>query len=74
MNIRQLVKYGQDELNKNDIEDVSIKAEILAEFVLNVSRQKIVIDGENEVSKEKEEEYKRYIDEVDFVKYFNRMQ
>ena len=64
MNIRQLVKYGQDELNKNDVEDVSIKTEILAEFVLNVSRQKIVVDGENEVSKEKEEEYKKYIDEI----------
>ena len=64
MNIKELLKYGQDELNKNDIEDVSIKAEILAEFVLNVSRQKIVVDGENEVTKEKEEEYRRYIGEL----------
>ena len=64
MNIKQLLKYGQDELNKNDIEDASIKAEILAEFVLNVNRQKIIVDGENEVTKENEIEYKKYVDEL----------
>lgn len=64
MKVEELLKYGKFELEKNKIEDASIIAKILIQYVLKIDKNKIIIEKEKEVEKIKEEEYKKYIKEI----------
>lgn len=64
MKVEELLKYGKIELEKNKIEDASIIAKILIQYVLKIDKNKIIIEKEKEVEKIKEEEYKKYIKEI----------
>ena len=64
MKVEELLKYGKFELEKNKIEDASIIAKILIQYVVKIDKNKIIIEKEKEVEKIKEEEYKKYIKEI----------
>ena len=59
MKVEELLKYGKFELEKNKIEDASIIAKILIQYVLKIDKNKIIIEKEKEVEKIKEEEHNR---------------
>ena len=64
MNIQKLKILGKNKLIENNIEDASIKAEILLCYVLNMSKKHIIINSENEVPASLEQKYLKYIEEV----------
>jgi len=64
MKIKELLNKGIEELTKGKVEDNNIKARILLEYVLDEDKKYILINSEQEVSKEKEIEYIKRIDEM----------
>ena len=57
MKIKELIEYGKNTLNKNEVQDSSIISRILAEYILNFNRQEIIANIDKEV---KEEQRVRY--------------
>lgn len=57
MKIKELIEYGKNTLNKNEVQDSSIISRILAEYILNFNRQEIIANFDKEV---KEEQRVRY--------------
>lgn len=57
MKIKELIEYGKNTLNKNEVQDSSIISRILAEYILNFNRQEIIENLDKEV---KEEQRVRY--------------
>ena len=57
MKIKELIEYGKNTLNKNEVQDSSIISWILAEYILNFNRQEIIANLDKEV---KEEQRVRY--------------
>lgn len=57
MKIKELIEYGKNTLNKNEVQDSSIISRILAEYILNFNRQEIIANLDKEV---KEEQRVRY--------------
>lgn len=57
MKIKELIGYGKNTLNKNEVQDSSIISRILAEYILNFNRQEIIANLDKEV---KEEQRVRY--------------
>ena len=55
MNIKQLIKYGTNELN--GIEDSYLKVRILLAHILDKNKEYLIINSDEEISKEKEEEF-----------------
>lgn len=64
MNQIQLLKYGEEILRKNYIDDPDIKSKRLIEFVLQQSREDCVINSTLEVSNSQETEYKEKLKEI----------
>lgn len=64
MNQIQLLKYGEEILRKNYIDDPDIKSKRLLEFVLNQSREDCIINSTIEVSNSQETEYKEKLKEI----------
>lgn len=64
MNQIQLLKYGEEILRKNYIDDPDIKSKRLLEFVLNQSREYCIINSTIEVSNSQETEYKEKLKEI----------
>lgn len=64
MNQIQLLKYGEEILRKNYIDDSDIKSKRLLEFVLQQSRQKFIMNSTLEVTRKKEKEYKEKLEEI----------
>lgn len=64
MNQIQLLKYGEEILRKNYIDDSDIKARRLLEFVLHQSREICIINSTLEVSNSQEVEYKEKLEEI----------
>ena len=64
MNLLELRRNGRKKLIENNIEDAIIKADILIQFVLNMDKMQLIINQENEVSKENENMYLTYIEQV----------
>lgn len=64
MNLLELRRNGRKKLIENNIEDAIIKADILIQFVLNMDKMQLIINQENEVSKENENIYLTYIEQV----------
>lgn len=57
MKIKELIEYGKNTLNKNEVQDSSIISRKLAEYILNFNRQEIIANLDKEV---KEEQRVRY--------------
>ena len=64
MNLLELRRNGRKKLIENNIEDAIIKADILIQFVLNMDKMQLIINQEDEVSKESENIYLTYIEQV----------
>lgn len=64
MNQIQLLKYGEEILRKNYIDDSDIKSKRLLEFVLHQSREICIINSTLEVSSSQEKEYKEKLEEI----------
>lgn len=64
LNLLELRSNGRKKLIENNIEDAIIKADILIQFVLNMDKMQLIINQEDEVSKENENIYLTYIEQV----------
>ena len=64
LNLLELRSNGRKKLIENNIEDAIIKADILIQFVLNMDKMQLIINQEDEVSKESENIYLTYIEQV----------
>ena len=64
LNLLELRRNGRKKLIENNIEDAIIKADILIQFVLNMDKMQLIINQEDEVSKENENIYLTYIEQV----------
>ena len=64
MNQKDLLLLGESNLKQNKIEDAYIKAKKLLEYVLNQSKEELIINSLKEVSKENEQRYERLLKEI----------
>lgn len=63
MNIKQLINYGKEELEKNNIDEALLKSKILMQHCLKKTKEYILINLEKEIDKK---------DEINFRKLINR--
>ena len=52
MNLKEILKYGKEELIKNNIEDASIIAKELAEHIFKITRAQMIANNDMEFSKD----------------------
>lgn len=64
MKIKELLDYGKQELNKKNIEEVSLKVRILLSNLLNVSKEYLIIHDSAEVQDCIENEFKSQIERL----------
>ncbi len=64
MNQKNLLLLGENNLKRNQVEDAYIKAKKLLEYVLNQSKEELVINSLKEVSKENEKRYESLLEEI----------
>ena len=64
MTIRELQSYGRQKLISLNIPDAFIKADILIEYVLGITKTDLVINASKEISKEKVEIYSKYLNDI----------
>lgn len=64
MNIKELINYGIENLKNNNIEDSVIIAKSLAQKLLNLSKIQIVINENEEVSKDLIDEYRSMANKI----------
>lgn len=64
MKIKELINYGINELNKNNIEDSNIKTKALLKYILKKDNNYLIINYDEDVNIEDETEYKKYIKEL----------
>ena len=57
MKIKELINYGRNMLNKNNIDDSAIISKMLAEYILGLDRNKIIISEDKEVEENEKERY-----------------
>lgn len=57
MKIKELIEYGKNTLNKNEVQDSSIISRILGEYILNFNRQEIIANLDKEVEEEQRVRY-----------------
>ena len=57
MKIKELIGYGKKILNENEVDDSSIISRKLAEYILQLNRQEIIINSEKEVKEEQKDRY-----------------
>lgn len=57
MNLKEILKYGKEELIKNNIEDASIIAKELAEYIFKVTRAQMIANNDMEFSKDQTDNY-----------------
>lgn len=57
MNLKEILKYGKEELIKNNIEDASIIAKELAEYIFKIKRAQIIANNDMEFSKDQTDNY-----------------
>ena len=49
MNIKELINFGKTTLEKNEVEDAGIIARVLAQYILKIDRNKIVINENSNI-------------------------
>lgn len=64
MNQKELLKFGENILKQQKIEDAYLKATILLEYVLKQTKQQLVINDEKEVSEEKRQQYIESLEKI----------
>lgn len=57
MNIKQLINYGKKLLKENEIQDSSIIAKTLAQYILQMDRMKIIVNEEKEIEEKEKTRY-----------------
>lgn len=57
MNLKEILKYGKEELIKNNIEDASIIAKELAEHIFKITREQMIANNDMEFSKDQTDNY-----------------
>lgn len=57
MNLKEILKYGKEELIKNNIEDASIIAKELAEYIFKITRAQMIANNDMEFSKDQTDNY-----------------
>ena len=57
MKIKELINYGKNFLSKNNIDDSAIISKMLAEYILGLDRNKIIISEDKEVEENEKERY-----------------
>lgn len=57
MKIKELINYGKKLLIKNEIQDTTIIAKTLAEYILQMDRMQIVINEEKEIEEDEKTRY-----------------
>ena len=57
MNLKEILKYGKEELIKNNIEDASIIAKELAEYIFKITRAQMIANNDMEFSKDQTYNY-----------------
>lgn len=57
MQIKELINYGKKLLTKNEIQDSTIIAKTLAEYILQMDRMQIVINEEKEIEEDEKTRY-----------------
>ena len=70
MNLKEILKYGKEELIKNNIEDASIIAKELAEYIFKITRAQMIANNDMEFSKDQTDNYinsiKKYLQEFQY--------
>ena len=61
MNIKQLINYGKEELEKNNIDEALLKSKILIQYCLSKTKEYILINLEKEIEKKDEINFKDLI-------------
>lgn len=64
MKIEELLKYGKEKLEQQKVEDASIISRILMQHVLEIDRNKLIINKKDNVDINKEKEYKECIEKI----------
>ena len=57
MNLKEILKYGKEDLIKNNIEDASIIAKELAEHIFKITRAQMIANNDMEFSKDQTDNY-----------------
>lgn len=57
MNLKEILKYGKEELIKNNIEDASVIAKELAEHIFKITRAQMIANNDMEFSKDQTDNY-----------------
>lgn len=57
MKIKELINYGKKMLIENEIQDGSIIAKMLAEYILQIDRNQIIINEEKQIDEEEKTRY-----------------
>lgn len=57
MNLKEILKYGKEELIKDNIEDASIIAKELAEHIFKITRAQMIANNDMEFSKDQTDNY-----------------
>ena len=68
MTISELIKKGMIELKNGNIEEPKLKARLLMQYVLNKSRQYVIVNDREELDNIKE---KQYLEEIKILKKGN---
>lgn len=64
MKVQEALNIGKENLKKNNIEDASLITRILLASILMCSREKLVIEYNEELKKEDEKEFFKYIEKI----------
>lgn len=64
MKIIELINIEKKKLIENNIEDATLIARILMQFVLNIDRNKLIIKQEEDIDSVKKQEYEKYIEQI----------
>ena len=57
MKVKELITYGKNLLQKNNIEDSQIISKILAEYILGIEKAKLIINEEKEITEDVKTRY-----------------
>ena len=57
MKIKELILYGKNLLQENNVEDSAIISKILAEYILKIEKSKLIIYEDNEITEEEKTRY-----------------
>ena len=60
----ELIRFGENALKQENIQDAGIKARMLLQHILNQTRQEIIINSEKIVNQNQIDEYEKSINKI----------